>query len=309
VTVAFLFPGQGSRGLLAALDLAEARGPACALLDRACAATGVPRGRLRAQGGRVLERTAVLQPVLTALALGVYREMAEAGVACDLVLGHSLGELAAWSATGAVSPEDAIEAAALRGRLMEREAARHPGGMIAIPGGDAEVTLALALAPGASVAAWNAPDEVVLAGPEDAVLAVARALPSRRLAVAGAWHGPAMAGAVEELRVALHRLPRRAPSVRLVSGADGDVAPPEGIADRLADQLVRPVRFAAALARLRALGARTVVTVGPGAVLRGLVRKTLGPEPAGPRVLTTDDAGSLARTLDALLSKSMWSHP
>jgi acyl transferase domain-containing protein len=273
-------------------------------VDRACAGAGLPAARLDEHGGRALERTAVLQPVLTAIALAVHQRLLDAGISGRYVLGHSLGELAAWCAMGAISPEDAIEAAALRGRLMQREAARRAGGMVAIVGGEEEVSRALALAPAVCIAGWNSPDEVVLAGPEDALLAISRALPSRRLAVGGAWHSPAMAGAVEELRAALRRVPRSAPSALFVSNTDGDVAPPDTIADRLADQLVRPARFAAALTRLHALGVRTFVTVGPGAVVRGLLRKNLE-----ARALGTDDAADLSRTLESLSPSALRSHP
>jgi acyl transferase domain-containing protein len=296
VSVALLFPGQGSRGVLAGLDLAEASAPGRALVERACAAADVGPARLRERGGRALERTEVLQPVLTAITLAVHSAL---GVVPAAVLGHSLGEIAAWAAVGGIAVEDAVDVAAVRGRLMAREAAKEPGGLVAL-GSDEAVREALALGAGTAVAAWNAPDEVVVSGPEASLRAITANLPARRLPVAGAWHGPLMAGAVEELRAALERLPRSTPSARMI-GDDGDVVPPDVVPDRLAEALVRPVRFGRALATLGALGVDVFVTVGPGAVLRGLVRKNLG---SSARVLTTEDAADLGRTLAALQSAS-----
>jgi [acyl-carrier-protein] S-malonyltransferase len=303
LSLAFLFPGQGSRGLLAGLDLAASTPAGQALLDRACAAADVPCARLRDRGGRALERTEVLQPVLTAVALAAHGALVDTGIAPAFVLGHSLGEIAAWSAAGCISAGDAVDVAALRGKLMAREALLHPGGMLAIAGGEdaAAKALALAGAKGAEIAAWNAPDEVVFAGPEEALSAIAATLPSRRLAVAGAWHGASMAGAVEDLRAALCRVPRRAPTARILGGDGDEPARHDDIPDLLAGQLVRPVRFGRALAYAWAEGVRVFVTAGPGVVLRALVRKNLGAE---ARVHTTEDAADLARTITSLGSPS-----
>jgi [acyl-carrier-protein] S-malonyltransferase len=300
VRAALLFPGQGARGLLPALDFAATSAAGRALLDRAAAAVGLTRAEIAAQGGRALERTAALQPVLTAVALAAYDRLASAGVSAAVVAGHSLGEIAAWSAAGCVAPEGAVDAAALRGRLMEREAARRPGGLLALLDGAAlDEALALGRKQGEiEVAAFNAPDEIVLAGDLAALSAVAAALPSRRLPVAGAWHGPSMRGAVEELREALRALPRRPARTPLVSNRDGArVTSEEALPDLLAEQIARPVRWAEALATLAAPPPPTFVTVGPGAVLRGLVRKA--PGLARAQVLGTEDEADLSRTLAA----------
>src|SRR5204862_5747814 len=154
---------------------------------------GVDVARLLARGGRELARPAILQPALVAACLCVAAELADAGVQPAVVCGHSLGELAAWAAGGQVAAHDAIAAAALRGRVMAREAERHPGGMVAVHGGPAELRRALTAgrACGSLVlAAENARDEHVVSGTEPALAAVLAAVPSTRLPVAGAWHSP-----------------------------------------------------------------------------------------------------------------------
>jgi [acyl-carrier-protein] S-malonyltransferase len=281
MTIALLFAGQGVDPPWIARDLLD-RPSARPLVAAASDATGVDVGKLLARGGRELAQTAVLQPALVAACLCAAAELAAAGVAPALVCGHSLGELAAWAAGGHVAAVDAIAAAAVRGRLMAREASRHPGGMVAVRGGAAELQRALTAgrARGSLVlAAENAPDERVVSGNEPALAAVLAAVPSARLPVAGAWHSPAMAGAVDELAAALAAVPTRKPRALLVCNRTGSPAAPADVPALLAGQLVHPVRWINALETLRALGATRYIVVGPGKLVRGLVRRTLGDVP------------------------------
>ncbi|HKE18940.1 MAG TPA: ACP S-malonyltransferase [Kofleriaceae bacterium] len=277
MTIAFLFAGQGvdppwvARDLLAEPAVAE-------LVDLAGDAAGVDMERLLIRGGRELARPEVLQPALVAVSLGAFRLLARAGVRPDLAAGHSLGELSAWAACECVAAEDAVRAAALRGRLMAREAANRPGGMLALTGATHETCLeAVALGAGSvCIAAHNAPDEWVLSGDLAALSRIAARFRGVRLAVAGAWHSPAMAGAVGELGAALASIPRRPGRARWVANRDGQVADEPLIPELLAGQLVRPIRWVAALRTLEASGCRRLVAVGPGKMLRALVRRTLG---------------------------------
>lgn len=103
-----------------------------------------------------------------------------------------------------------------RGRLMAREADRSPGGLLALLDGSA-AAIARAVAAGSphgplAIAAWNAPDEIVLTGAHAALVAAATVFPSRLIPASGAWHSPAMAGSVEERRAALHAARSRARS-------------------------------------------------------------------------------------------------
>ncbi len=184
---------------------------------------------------------------------------------------------------------------------MAREAARTPGSLLALlDGSDAAVHRALAagLPHGAlAVAAWNAPDEVVLTGAPAALAAAAFVVPARPLAVDGAWHSPAMADAVSELRAALRAAPRRPLVCPLIANRDGLPAAEDRIPDLLTEQLTHPIHWTRTLATLTNLGVTDYVTVGPGAVLRGLVRKCLG---ASIRVHGTEDAADRSRTLSAL---------
>ncbi len=262
------------------LDLARRYEPAADLLRQAGDAAGVDLLRLLARGGRDLQRTDVLQPALTAVSLGAYLWLRTEGVSPALVAGHSLGEVAAWAATGAIGPADAVDLAATRGRLMAREARRNPGGMLALPDpdtGGVERALSLGRRHGTvDLAAHNAPNEWVLAGDPAALRAVAARTQARLLPVSGAWHGRAMAGALDDLRRAVDALPVGEAAASMVCNATGAVEPPAKIPRLLAGQLTAPVQWARTMETLKREGVTDLVTVGPGKVLRGLVRKNLG---------------------------------
>ena len=281
MSLAFLFPGQGARNVLAGLKLARSS----PLLDLALDAAKLTLAEVESHGGRALERTEVLQPVLTAICLAIHATLRREGLTPAFLLGHSLGELSAYAAAGVFTDEAAVKLAALRGALMAREAAKHPGGLLALPSLEVANSM-VAMGQGLQLAAVNAPDEVVVGGSEEALRAISALTPGRRVPVSGAWHCDAMAGAVEEFRAALRASPLSPMGER------------EAVLDALADQLAKPVQFTRALATARAQGVDTIVTVGPGAVIRGLVRKNLGTD---VRVLTTEDAHDLERTCQALL--------
>ncbi|MDI1443289.1 ACP S-malonyltransferase [Polyangium sp. 6x1] len=314
--MAFLFPGQGAKGLIAAVQFAESAPRGKEMLDRAAAAADIAPGELLAKGGRALERTEIQQPVLTAIALFVHSELLAAGIKPDIVAGHSLGELPAWAATGAITPEDAIATAALRGRLMAREAKRNPGTMIAFSEPSTGLSPVFwrgtlkraATRPGIHMAALNAHGEVVLSGDEEAIRAMVRTLSealgvdlwrhARRLPVAGPWHSESMKDAVPELEAALTRARRGAMQVPMVLNATGKLVDEEGLVPRLlAGQLVHTIHWTDVMATLEERRVTDFVTIAPGAVLRSLVRTNLGAE---VRIHATENAADIRRTVDAL---------
>lgn len=256
--------------------------------------------RLLTRGGRDLVRSEVVQPAMVAVCLGVHRLLEQAGVTPAIVMGHSLGELSAWAAAGGLADIDAIGLAAARGRLMAREAALRPGGMVRIKGDGALAARALADQPDALwLGAHNAPDEYALSGDEAALGRVLAQYPAVRLAVAGAWHCPAMAGAVAELSLAVAAVPKRAMRAKLVANRDGSLATDATIAELFVGQLVHPVQWAGSLHTLARLEPRRVLAVGPGKTLRALVHRNLGVVPDG----RTD--GSLHHWRDVEMIDSM----
>lgn len=272
------------------------------LLQCASDASGLDLARLLKRGGPAIGRTEVLQPLLTAVCLTAVHLLREAGARFALVAGHSLGELGAWSAAGCVADRDAIELAALRGRLMARQARRFPGAMIAVFPRDRALLDDIVQKSGVhgsiAVAAHNAPDEWVLSGDPAAVRFAATAVRSSPLPVAGAWHSPAMQGAVDEFREALYAVRRGTACSRFVCNRTGlPIEREDEIPDLLAGQLVRPVYWVRVLRTLVEQGVTDLVVAGPGRILRGLIRKNLGREVV---VHDTDRLDDLDRTIRVL---------
>ncbi|HTR55068.1 MAG TPA: ACP S-malonyltransferase [Kofleriaceae bacterium] len=276
--IAFLFIGQGADPPWVSPEvLAD---PAVAsLVEHASAATRVDIARLMARGGRELTRTEILQPAMVAVCLGVHRMLERAGVEPAITLGHSLGELCAWCAAGAIGAADAVRLAAIRGALMAREAELHPGGMVRLIGDAA--TCERAVVEGARVGsicvgAHNGVDEWALSGDEPALACVIARFRATRLPMGGAWHSPAMAGAVDELLAASLAVPRQPMRARMISNRRGHLASDDNAPDLLAGQLVHPVEWVASLETAVALEVRRFVVIGPGKIMRALVYKNLG---------------------------------
>lgn len=291
MTTAWLFPGQGAVEPRMGLALASCSEPAAALLELASECAGRDVRKLLARGGADLDRSEILQPVLTAVSLGAAVTLLARGSRPALVAGHSLGELAAWSACGVIAARDAIRLAATRGRLMVDCARQVPGGMIALVGSSHD-DVARALDRGTRegmivVAAHNAPDEWVLAGDEGALRAVISCMPCVRLRVEGPWHSARMAVAASQMRELASQLSTGPQACPMVTGTTGGLVEGAGdFARAMGDLLELPLKWVEVMATLRAQGVTEIVTCGPGKVLRSLVRRNLGAE---VRVVSTND--------------------
>jgi [acyl-carrier-protein] S-malonyltransferase len=264
---ALLFPGQGSQNAEMRELVAAARPQ---LLEQAIDEVGADPFE------RVEKGTAFTQPALYCASVAGWgaagRPMA------DLMAGHSLGELAALAAAGSLSESDGLSLAVTRGRVMQ-EAAENgpPGGMLAVLGKGNGI-LAVAERLRLTMANDNAPGQVVLSGPVDALeeargelkQAGLRTIPLR---IRGAFHSPAMEPAVPLFRSALARVNFQPPRVPVLSSTTA--LPFDDIRRRLAEALVHPVRWREALIALHTAGARRFLEAGPGSVLTGLVRRTL----------------------------------
>jgi len=315
MTIALLFGGQGTEMPGMGLALARDHAPADSLLCLAGKLAGIDAHHALANGSPALSRTAVIQPLLAAVGLGAWSALEDAGLAPSHVAGHSLGEVAGWAVARTFGAREAIELAAARGRLMEREAALHPGGMLAITGTEESVLEHVRAVQGPEVetstrsivvAAHNAPTEWTLSGDARSLAAVAARTRTTRLQVAGAWHSPAMAGAIDEVLESV-RMGLRSPDPRasaspnrptVVTNRTGQLAKPDDdVASLLAEQLVRPVQWAKTLATLAAAGVDHFVVAGPGKLMRALVQKNLGTRTRVSIVETLADVQTLASEL------------
>ncbi len=241
---------------------------------------------------RVAESTRFAQPAIFCASLAGWRQHG-ASVRPIALAGHSLGELTALVAAEALDPLAGLELAVRRGELMDTASSdRTEEGMLALLGAEDELAHRLAEENDVVLANDNAPGQVVLAGALEQLRAAsrqAREAGARAilLDVAGAFHSPSMAGAVEPFRALLESVEFREPATTVISGSTAQ--PLSDPRAELAEAIVRPVRWRETMLALADAGAETFVDFGPGEVLARLVRRNL-PDAA---VLDLDELSSI----------------
>ena len=269
--IAGLFPGQGSQ----TDDLRErVLRMAPELAERCIELIGEdPFPRMR-------ESTRFAQPAIFCASIAGWMEF-HADVRPVALAGHSLGELSALVAAGALNPVSGLELAVRRGELMALAETSEAEGMLAVLGASEEKLALLVDEHEVVVANDNAPGQVVLAGPVSRLRAAskqARELGVRAilLDVAGAFHSPAMSGAVGSFRAALDSVEFRPPAIPAIPAISGSTARPFAqTRAELAAAIVRPVRWRETMLALAELGVDTFVDFGPGEVLARLVPRNL----------------------------------
>jgi [acyl-carrier-protein] S-malonyltransferase len=252
-----------------------------------------------------------LQPAVTVVNLCLYQALAQAGVKPRAVCGHSLGEYSALFAAGALSAADTLAAVAQRGRLMQREADKYPGAMVAVIGLTPEklagLVHPLTKEGPIALANFNTPEQTVVSGSPEMVaragnLAKAEGARVVPLKVSGAWHSPLMEEAYPDFAGFLATLKFTTPQLTLYLNATAaPEADPEKLRVAMSRQLTSPVRWADLILHLKAAGADTWVEVGPKNVLTGLVRKILPQEPK-ERFFNVENRESLEKFVAAFKS-------
>lgn len=305
MSLAFLFAGQGSQHAGMGRDLYQAYPEFRAVLDEPRLSFDLKA--LMFDGDEAtLAQTEFTQPCMVAFAVGLARVLNGLGVRPDYVAGLSLGEYSALACAGVFDGAQAVELAAFRGAAMERAAAGRDTAMVSVLGLDrAEVERCVAAAGEQAAPAvvevsnYNCPGQTVIAGDASAVacavglLCAAGARRCVPLKVSGPFHTSLLAPAGDELRERLADMelgPMRIPVLFNCLGRE--MGPRDTVPELLERQVQTAVRMQETIERLAQLGVDTVVEIGPGRVLSGLVRR-VAPQMRAIAVETCEDVEGL----------------
>ncbi|EAW30027.1 Beta-ketoacyl synthase [marine gamma proteobacterium HTCC2143] len=282
----FMFSGQGSQRQLMGHWLYEQNEDFRGMVDRGSKIVLQQQGfdprSIITDGGKHqdinldVNQTKIAQPLLFLFEYGLARYLQSCGFQPDFLIGHSIGEFAAAALAGIFSFDDAVKLVAARGALMQ---SMPPGKMLAVKAGPDEVDDLLAT--GLGLAAVNAPDRIVLSGPEDIIQAAMEKLTKAKIAssilhTSHAFHSemmdPIIAG-IEELAASIKKHP---PTLPVFSTATGELMTDQQATDPAywAMQLRQPVLFADAVTATREYyqgQAIALVEVGPGVALSSLL--------------------------------------
>jgi len=288
---AFVFPGQGSQVVGMGRDLAETFPAARAVFDEADAIFGFAFSKLVWEGPKeTLDDTINTQPALFIHSLAAYRAFLDTFAvqqAPAFMAGHSLGQLSALTAAGALSFADGLRLVRRRGELMKRAGEQNPGGMAAILGLDIQTLDKVCAEASTSndfvqVANDNCPGQVVISGHKTALeralvgaktAGAKRALP---LAVSIAAHSPLMDSIQAEWDAAVNAAAFTDAKVAVVGNvAAAPLSTAEALRADVRAQMQNRVRWTESVRWMNARAVETFVEVGTGSVLAGLVKRIL----------------------------------
>jgi len=295
MSIAFIFPGQGSQAVGMGAALAEAYPAAQAVFSEVDEALGQNLSKLMWEGPEAdLTLTENAQPALMAVSLAAMRVLSETkGVALQggvsFVAGHSLGEYSALAATGALSLADTARLLKTRGRAMQEAVPVGDGAMAALLGADLAQARELAKAASdgevCEAANDNAPGQVVISGARTAIeraVALAPKYGARRavlLPVSAPFHCALMQPAADAMRAALAEVEIKTPVVPVVANVLAEpMSDPEAIRARLVEQVTGMVRWRETMLFLAGHGVSTVYEIGAGRILTGIARRFEGIE-------------------------------
>jgi len=286
--IALLFPGQGAQSVGMSKSILGEHPAAKDLFSRASDVLGYDLARLCEEGpAEELDTTVVSQPAIFTMSIAALEllKMKVPGIVdqCEAAAGLSLGEYTALTFAGVFSFEDGLRLVQKRGQAMQDASDATPSGMVSIIGkelseveaicdtnrGDGVLQVANILCPG----------NIVISGSLEACERVAEQAAAERfnaipLAVAGAFHTPLMKPADEILKKALAETPMNPPRIPVISNVDAEShSEVDAIRSILVRQILNPVLWEKSIRILLDEGFDTFYEVGPGRVLRGLMKR------------------------------------
>lgn len=281
---AWLFPGQGSQEIAMGAALKKFSAHYESAFDLAEEYSGLALRDCVARGPETtLTMTEYAQPAIIAVSVAYTDFLREHGMRPNAVAGHSLGEYGALYAAGVLSAKDTLRLAASRGKLMAESA---EGTMVAVKGLNAADVQQVVEATGSGnlvIANLNTPEQTVVSGDIDSVERFEELLQVDghryvRLNVSGAWHSPLVSSAAEAFCRVLESATWMEPEVAVFLGAVGEkVNTADEIRSIMKRQITSPVHWFKTIEAMLADGITEFVEVGPGKILRGLMRKAVSP--------------------------------
>jgi len=286
MSVAYIFPGQGSQAPGMGRELAEAYAAAREVFEEADDALGFALSRLCFEGpAEELQLTENTQPAILATSIAALRAAEGEGLPRpDFVAGHSLGEYSALVAAEVLDFSDALTLVRERGRLMKQTGEERPGGMAAVVGLDRPTLDAICAEAGAHglivVANTNTADQMVISGELpalDRAVGLAREQGARAvvpLRITIASHSPLMQQAALQLANVLAAIELKDPVTPMMASIQGRIlTTADDIRQHMVTQLELPVEWTHSVREMIESGVDTFVEIGPGQVLSRLIRK------------------------------------
>jgi [acyl-carrier-protein] S-malonyltransferase len=308
MTIAFLFPGQGSQDVGMGKELAAHHAVARRTFEEADDALGHKLSQLCFEGPEEqLRLTEVTQPAILTASVAAWRVLQEKGLTPAFVAGHSLGEYSAHVAAGTVNFADAVRTVRQRGKYMQEAVPVGVGAMAAILGMELEKVTAVCVDASqgevCEPANINSSEQIVISG-NTAAVERATKLASERgakraimLPVSAPFHCSLMKPAQERLAAELAALRFQEPGVGVACNVDAALVwDAERSRDALVRQVTGSVKWAQSMHLLIAKGVERFVEVGPGKVLCGLMRQIERSKPCS----NVGDEASLQKTLELL---------
>ncbi|MDR0429521.1 MAG: SDR family NAD(P)-dependent oxidoreductase [Tannerellaceae bacterium] len=288
--VAFLFSGQGSQRINMALELfAAIPSMRCMLKDNPQYEKIVfPKTAFdddtKEKQQKTITDTRNAQPLLGIVDFSIAEYLLSLGIKPDMVAGHSYGELAALCFAGAFAPENLVFLSRERAQAILDAIEKDQGKMAAVSNAsEDDLNNLLAGETEVWVVNYNSPKQVVLAGTSNGITefvgkATEKGIACKEINVACAFHSPLLAKSKESYANVLKNIPFKKPSITVWSNTTAEVYPTKAneIKERLSEHLIKPVLFSKQLENMYNDGARIFIETGPGRVLTGLVRHTLG---------------------------------
>jgi [acyl-carrier-protein] S-malonyltransferase len=310
--IAFVFPGQGSQTVGMGKELSEKYSLARRTFAEADEALGFKLSQVCFEGHEdQLRMTEITQPAILTASIAAWRVLNEEGVKCSFAAGHSLGEYSAHVVAGTVQFADAVRMVRNRGKYMQEAVPPGMGAMAAILGMDlekvADTCRDAAQGQICDAANINSPEQVVISGHTSAVERATKLAPERgakraiMLSVSAPFHCALMQPAQDRLAADLSEATLASPDIPIACNVDAAlVDTAERSRDALVRQVTGAVKWEQCMRLLIARGVQTFVEIGPGKVLRGLMRQI----DRSKTSLNVEDEASLTRTLQHLAGVS-----